>query len=95
MSDTDIEQYLWQYDSLFHYFPFLSLPREWSVIGMRNEHSFWLLGVLAAMSQHELEVNKQLHAQFLRVLAERVIVTGERGPESLDIIRGLLTYIAR
>ena len=58
---------------------------------MKERHPFFLLGLLAAMTQHQLALNSQLHGHFLRVLAERVIVRLEK---SLDLIQGMLAQLA-
>lgn len=91
LSDNDIGLYLQRYESIYHYFPFLPLPMDWSVACMKQDHPFFLLGVLSAMTHAELSLNSQLHAQFLRVLAGRVVADGEK---HLDILQGMLVQIA-
>ncbi|KAI9703102.1 MAG: hypothetical protein M1820_005974 [Bogoriella megaspora] len=91
LGDAKVEQYLYKYDHLFYYFPFLPLPTGWSVKSMRKDHSFFLLGIVSAMTMHDVEINAQVHAQFLRVLAERVVVRGEK---TLDIVQGILVQLA-
>jgi len=58
---------------------------------MREEHPFHLLGVLSAMTVHEVDKNLCLRTEFLRVLAEQPVVNGEK---SLDVIQGILLRIA-
>lgn len=91
LGDAEIEQYLYKYEHLLPYFPFLPLPIGWSVNSMRTDHSFFLLGIISAMTIHNVDVNVKVHAQFLRVLAERVVVRGEK---NLDIVQGILVQLA-
>lgn len=58
---------------------------------MRENRPILLLGIASAMSVHELDVNISLHRDFLRVVAERAVVQGEK---SLDIIQGILVQMA-
>lgn len=92
LSDSEIDAYLHRYQSLQKYFPFLHLPDDWSVQAMKNSHPFYLLGILAAMTQHELPLNAHIHKQFCRVLAERVLVRAER---SLDLVQGMVAQLSR
>ncbi|KAI9694715.1 MAG: hypothetical protein M1822_000331 [Bathelium mastoideum] len=91
LGDAEVEQYLYKYERLFHYFPFLPLPPGWSVNSMRTDHPFFLLGIISAMTIHDVEINAQVHSQFLRVLAERAVVRGEK---SLDIVQGIIVQLA-
>lgn len=92
LSDGEIYTYLWRYQSLQHYFPFLPLPEGWSVEKMKSSHPFFFLGILAAMTQHQFSLNRRIHRQFIKVLAERVIVRAEK---SLDLVQGMLTQLSR
>jgi hypothetical protein len=91
LSLRDIEQYVSRYESLQHRFPFVVLPRQWTIQKMKEEHPFLLIGILSAMTVHETHVNPRLHAEFLRVLSERTILQGEK---SLDILQGILVQVA-
>ena len=91
LGHAEIEQYLYKYERLFHFFPFLPLPPGWSVNNMRTNHSLFLLGIISAMTIHDVEINVRVHTRFLRVLAERVVVRGEK---NLDIIQGILVQLA-
>jgi hypothetical protein len=91
IQDHEVERYLHKYQSLLHYFPFLPLPPNWTAYDMRMNHPFFLLGIISAMTIHDLRTNPRVHSHFLRVLAERVVVQGEK---SLDIVRGILVQLA-
>jgi hypothetical protein len=62
-----------------------------SVYNMRQNHPFLLLGILCAMTVHEVPLNSRFHAELLRTLSDRVVIGGE---ENLDIIQGLLVQLA-
>lgn len=56
-----------------------------------KHHPFLLLGILAAMSVPDVYVHQRLDAKFKRVLSEKTI---EREEKSLDLLQGLLVYLA-
>lgn len=56
-----------------------------------KRHPFLLLGILAAMSMPDVYVHQRLDAKFKRVLSEKTI---ERDEKSLDLLQGLLVYLA-
>ncbi|KAF2095330.1 hypothetical protein NA57DRAFT_79820 [Rhizodiscina lignyota] len=91
LEPSDVERYLRKYERLRSYFPFVPLPQGWTVQQMKQDHPFLLLGILSAMTLHEVTLNVHLHAEFLRVLAERAVTNGEK---SLDLIQGILVQIA-
>jgi hypothetical protein len=91
LSSRDIEHYVLRFESLQRHFPFVTLPRHWTVQNMSEDHPFLLIGILSAMTVHETHVNPCLHAEFLRVLAEKAILQGEK---SLDILQGILVQLA-
>jgi hypothetical protein len=86
-----VEKYLQRFQAWGTYFPFVQLPMDRSVYNMRQNHPFLLLGILCAMTVHELPLNSRLHAELLRKLSDRVVIGGE---ENLDIIQGLLVQLA-
>jgi hypothetical protein len=86
-----VEKYLQRFQAWGDYFTFVQLPMDHSVYNMRQNHPFLLLGVLCAMTVHELPLNSRLHAELLRTLSDRVVIGGE---ENLDIIQGLLVQLA-
>lgn len=59
---------------------------------MKTLHPFFLLGLLAAVTQHQTSLNLYIHEHFLRVLAERVVVRAEK---SLDLLQGMLAQLSR
>lgn len=52
---------------------------------------FLLLGILTAMSMPDVYAHRRLDAKFKRVLCERTV---ERDEKSLDLLQGLLVYLA-
>jgi hypothetical protein len=91
LNNEDISRYLRQFQERQTYFPFISLPNGITAQVMMKRHPFLLLGILAAMSSNDSRVHRRLDAKFRRVLAEKTIESDER---SLDLLQGLLVYIA-
>lgn len=56
-----------------------------------KRHPFLLLGILSAMSMPDIYIHQRLDAKFRRVLSEKTI---ERDEKSLDLLQGLLVYLA-
>jgi hypothetical protein len=86
-----VQTLLSRYESLTSYFPFVVLPLGWTVRTMLQNHPFLALGILTAMSAADVSMHRRLDAELRRVLGEKVTGNGER---SLDILQGLLVYIA-
>jgi hypothetical protein len=91
LSSKEAGNHLTRYQDLCGYFPFVLLPENWTLTLMLRNHRFLLLGVLSAMSASNLELHSSLDAEFRRVFSEKVVIHGEK---SLDILQGLLVYIA-
>lgn len=58
---------------------------------MKREHPFLLLGILSAMTMHEVELSIPIHEEFLRLIAGKVVTAAEK---SLDIIQGIIVQVA-
>lgn len=91
LGKDDIQRYLDKFQESQAYLPFIRLPANIAVEVMMKRHPFLLLGILAAMSMPDVYVHQKLDAKFKRVLSERTI---EREEKSLDLLQGLLVYLA-
>lgn len=69
--------------------PFISVPPDANLDYMRQERPCLLHAILTASSQDQLQ--KRLESEFRKMVAEQVVVKSEK---SLDILQGLITYIA-
>jgi hypothetical protein len=72
------------------YFPFVVVPNDWTLQSMMQHSPTLLLAVLTTMC-NSTHLQKTLDAGFRDVLSQRVLVRGEK---SLDILQGLLVYLA-
>jgi hypothetical protein len=72
------------------YFPFVVIPNDWTLQYMMRENPMLLLAILTTMC-NSTHLQKKLDSGFRKVLSQRVIVHGEK---SLDILQGLLVYLA-
>lgn len=70
-----------------NYFPFVTAPADIA----SPEHRFLYLAVLTVAATDDMTSLRSLDARFRSVLAERIVVGGEK---SLDYLQGLLVYIA-
>jgi hypothetical protein len=91
MDLTQASTYLSRYQEMVHVFPFVVLPKNWTVNDMLKNHPFLCLGIFCAMSAGDVPLNLTLDEEFRKVLSEKVIVKEQK---SLDIFQGLLVYIA-
>ncbi|KAE9967864.1 hypothetical protein EG328_007928 [Venturia inaequalis] len=91
LGKDDIRRYLTKFQESQMYFPFVRLPQDLTMETMMKRHPFLLLGILAAMSMPDVYVHQRLDAKFKRVLSEKTI---ERDEKSLDLLQGLLVYLA-
>ncbi|KAI9045896.1 fungal specific transcription factor domain-containing protein [Aspergillus affinis] len=69
------------------YFPFVTVPDDIA----SPEHRFLYLAVLTVAATEDMPLLRSLDTRFRAVLAERVIVAGEK---NLDYLQGLLVYLA-
>lgn len=69
------------------YFPFVTVPEDIAT----PQHRFLYLAVLTVSATDDMPLLRSLDCRFREVLAEKVVVAGEK---SLDYLQGLLVYIA-
>jgi hypothetical protein len=91
LGKNDIRKYLTRFQESQTYFPFIRLPQGITMETVMKDHPFLLLGILAAMSMPDVYIHQRLDAKFRRVLSEKTI---ERDEKSLDLLQGLLVYLA-
>jgi hypothetical protein len=91
LESREAEQMLIRFEKLNYQFPFVVLPEQWSYGTMFQERPFLSLGIFSVMSSTNLTLQRRLVQSFLKVLGERLIVNGEK---SLDLLQGLLVYLA-
>ncbi|KAF7595030.1 hypothetical protein BBP40_007631 [Aspergillus hancockii] len=87
LDKTKADELLNKFQTKSCYFPFVTTPSNIASV----DHRFLYLAVLTAASSDDIDLVRSLDARFRDVLADRVIVSGEK---SLDYLQGLLVYIA-
>lgn len=74
-----------------HRFPFVLLRPGTPLSAIRRERPFLLLSVLAFATQANPKLQEQLELEVRESLSKRVVVNMEK---SLDVLQGLLVYLA-
>jgi hypothetical protein len=72
-------------------FPFVIIPAETTIDVLRKEKPFLLLAILTATSYNDQSLQRQLGNEVKQYIGNRMIVNGET---SLDLLQGLLIYLA-
>ena len=72
-------------------FPFIQIPPDISVETMRKERPMLLLAVMAFALQRSPPLQDHMEACFREELSRRVIIRGE---QSMDVLQGLIVYLA-
>lgn len=70
-------------------FPLVLLHSQTTLDFLRRERPCFLLSMLTVCARGHLQM--QLETEFRKVLAERVMINGEK---SIDLLQGILIYIA-
>jgi hypothetical protein len=91
LGKDDIRRYFAKFQNSQTCFPFIYFPKDITIEVVMKDHPFLLLGILAAMSMPDVYIHQRLDAKFKRVLSEKTI---ERDEKSLDLLQGLLVYLA-
>lgn len=85
-------EYLEYYRSKNKYYPFVLISPHESLDTLRRERPFLLLSVLAMSAiQSPTKLQRALDLELRESLSRKTIVNGEK---SLDILQGILVYIA-
>ncbi|KAH8691450.1 hypothetical protein BGW36DRAFT_53065 [Talaromyces proteolyticus] len=87
LDQTKADQLLNKFRAKNSYFPFVTIPENID----SADHRFLYLAVLTAASSDDMGLLWSLDDRFRSILAERVIMLGEK---SLDYLQGLLVYLA-
>lgn len=86
-----VDEFLNAFRDMSWYFPFVVLPQHCSAQTLAQERPFlFLAAITCASSRHPL-LQKALNKEFKDILSRNVIADGER---SLDLLQGLLVYLA-
>jgi hypothetical protein len=91
MKSSEAEEYLGLFHQQSDRFPFVFVSEGISFDTLQKTRPFLALGIITAMSKKHPLQQKSLDTIFRKVVSERVIVRSE---QSLDIIQGLLIYLA-
>jgi hypothetical protein len=92
MDESDANEFILQFRSLTPRFPFVILPEGASLASLRRERPFLLLSVLTTITaQRDEQLHYVLDRHLREELATRVFVEGQK---SLDLLEGLLVYLA-
>lgn len=72
-------------------FPFVVVPEHMSLDMLRRERPFLLLSVLTCAAQNQFKLQDALELELRESLGRKVHVLGEK---SLDLLQGVLVYLA-
>ena len=91
MSIAAADAYLIQFRRMSEYFPFVIIPNEATVLSMSQDRPFLCLAALSAATSSEKMLQKSLEQSFRVAILQKIMLDGER---SLDLLNGLLVYLA-
>ncbi|KAB8265993.1 hypothetical protein BDV32DRAFT_143731 [Aspergillus pseudonomiae] len=91
LSRLTAESRLHQFRDMALYFPFIVLPSSYSLHCLARERPLLCLGVLACTSNNDSDLQSSLGDLLRKNLIEQVLVSGQK---SLDLLSGLLVYLA-
>jgi hypothetical protein len=83
--------YLLRFRNMSTYFPFVIVPEEATVLSMSHDRPFLCIAALAAATSSEKNLQKRLEQSFRIAILQKIMLDGER---SLDLLQGLLVYLA-
>ena len=73
------------------YFPFVLLPTEYNIESLSEERPFLFLAMMATASSEDKPLQEILDRELRTMLSTKVILEGEK---SIDLLQGLLVYLA-
>lgn len=85
------DEYLMCFRSMTNYFPFVMIPHGANVLSLSRDRPFLCLAALSAATSADKLLQKTLEQSFRISILQKVMLDGER---SLDILDGLLIYLA-
>lgn len=80
-----------RFRAMIPYFPFVPLPSDLSITELAAERPFLLLAMVTCAASKYPRLQKALNEELKETLCCEAIVDGER---SLDLLQGLLVYLA-
>ena len=80
-----------KYASMFPFYPFVAIHSHMRAEEVSRERPFLFLAILTATSSTEKYLQRALDEEFRSTLSRMVIIEGKK---SLDILQGLLVYLA-
>ncbi|KAL5113850.1 hypothetical protein ACEQ8H_008270 [Pleosporales sp. CAS-2024a] len=78
------------YRRMLEFFPFVTLPKEYSCQDLVQHRPLLLFGVLTAASYESSSLQQTLSREFRKVAMVKIL----NGEKSLDLLQGLLVFIA-
>lgn len=72
-------------------FPFVIVSEEWSIDFLRRRRPVLLLTIMCMATRSDLKLQRQLELEIRNTLSKKVMFNYEK---SLDIIQGILVYVA-
>ena len=91
ISLSDAEELVEMYRSESKNYPFITLPLHAHLDTLRSDRPCLFLSVMAMASQRDPALQLLLEQEFRELLSTRAIIEGEK---SLDLLQGLLVYLA-
>jgi len=91
LSSGRAEQLLSSFRDMMSYFPFVIIRQGESVESMSRDRPFLFLAAVTAASSQEKSLQQALNKEVLHVISQRIIFDGDK---SIDLLQGLLVYLA-
>ena len=90
-SIASADGHLLHFRNMATYFPFVIIPNEANVLSMSWDRPFLCLAALCAVTSADKVLQKTLEQSFRIAILQKIMIDGER---SLDLLNGLLVYLA-
>lgn len=91
LSPVVIGHLLDKFRSMAIYFPFVRLSHTWTAASMAEDRPFLLLAAVAVASSSQCHLQDALIKQLKESFSQRALIAGE---QDLDLLQGLLVYVA-
>lgn len=91
ISCAQAEESIRYFQSTAGNFPFVIIPSHTTLDYLRRERPFFLLSVLAMAAQSNLKLQGLLEQELRESMGKRIVMNGEK---SMDLLQGLLNYLA-
>lgn len=80
-----------EFETFSTWFPFVQIKQDIAIPTLSKTSPFLLLAILTTMTRSNPDLYHQLDHEFRRVLNQKLVVEGKK---SLDMLQGLLVYLA-